>query len=658
MQLWEFRPLPAQASLRLKTGSEGAGNGASGPCLNVADFGKSVGDNVWVTKCHEEEPWKANDGWTFTKGQLLNTRSKLCATESQQQQLPPALFGPRQASRHTVLGACTSAQHWVLDAATGLLKNTEIGGCLTVGKPSRGPPPPPGPGREPSPPFPPHLPAPTTVASTLVLGGRPIARSGGDRYASFNFDWHCGASDAEEYDCRAEPGWNHSSVNFGLDLSAPALVAAAKALAPGRLRIGGSQGDCICYDIPAGSCAKVMNASGTSAGSCDSKAFILNMTRWQQIVDFARDTGVELVFGLNGATRRDGGTPLDWEVKNTRAFVEYVSSHNAKQIYGFELGNEKCGKIDPTVYANDIRELDKIVDAHWMAGQTKPLVIGPDCNPISGDWVTQFLRNASDVLNVYTYHNYVGYGLDPQLAPKIMDPSGKFFDSGPGRAHAMIDGWERYGAPHGMEIWVGEIAAAWHSGEPGVTNRFISSFWYADALGLLATINHTGFCRQTLIGGNYGLLNRTTGEPNPDFYMAQMFHDRMGTRVLNLSASMHSEGLRSYAHCDDSGGKGAATLLLINVSPTVTFAATLPPPTGLTTESPEYEIYEFSAGDGSKAQWNGLDSQHIAMNGAMLRPGALGALPALRPRLSKDAAVEVKPLTISFVGVAGVAACA
>ena len=32
----------------------------------------------------------------------------------------------------------------------------------------------------------------------------------------------------------------------------------------------------------------------------------------------------------------------------------------------------------------------------------------------------------------------------------------------------------------------------------------------------------------------------------------------------------------------------------------VTFAATLPPPTGLTTESPEYEIYEFSAGDGSK----------------------------------------------------------
>ena len=133
-----------------------------------------------------------------------------------------------------------------------------------------------------------------------------------------------------------------------------------------------------------------------------------------------------------------------------------------------------------------------------------------------------------------------GYGLDPQLAPKIMDKSGKFFDSGPGRAHAMIDGWRNFGEPHGMELWVGEIAAAWHSGEPGVTNRFISSFWYADALGLLATLNHTGFCRQTLVGGNYGLLNRTTREPNPDFFMAQMFHDKMGEKVLNVTASGRS----------------------------------------------------------------------------------------------------------------------
>ena len=121
-------------------------------------------------------------------------------------------------------------------------------------------------------------PAATTQPAKLTLGESAIARSGGPRYASFNFDWHCGFVDAPVYHCRGEVGWNHSSVNFGLDLKEPALVAAAKALAPARLRIGGSQGDCICYDIPAGSCAERMaqNATGFGPASCNSPAFILS----------------------------------------------------------------------------------------------------------------------------------------------------------------------------------------------------------------------------------------------------------------------------------------------------------------------------------------------------------------------------------------------
>lgn len=133
--------------------------------------------------------------------------------------------------------------------------------------------------------------------------------------------------------------------------------------------------------------------------------------------------------------------------------------------------------------------------------------------------------------------------------------------------------------------------------------------------------------------------------------MAQMFHDKMGQRVLNLTASMHSEGLRTYAHCED-GQKGLATLLLINVSPTKTFTMTLPPPHG-----GHYEIFEFSAGDGSKPRWNGLDSQHIRLNGELLTVAKRGELPELKPRISTSAEIDVKPLTISFVSVPAVAAC-
>ena len=183
-----------------------------------------------------------------------------------------------------------------------------------------------------------------------------------------------------------------------------------------------------------------------------------------------------------------------------------------------------------------------------------------------------------------------------------------------------------------------------------MTNRFISSFWYADALGLLATLNHTGFCRQTLIGGNYGLLNRTTAHPNPDFFIAQLFHDLMGERVLSFTSDVKKKGLRTYAHCE-SGLGGNATLLLINVSPTVTFTAQIG------AMAAGMEVFVLSAGDGAKAKWEGLDSQHIKLNGQMLQGTDEQLLPPLVPKAGAAAALSCEPLTITFARVRGVKAC-
>ena len=36
-----------------------------------------------------------------------------------------------------------------------------------------------------------------------------------------------------------------------------------------------------------------------------------------------------------------------------------------------------------------------------------------------------------------------------------------------------------------MELWVTELGGAYNSGRPGVTDSFLSSFWYLDALGVL-----------------------------------------------------------------------------------------------------------------------------------------------------------------------------
>lgn len=41
---------------------------------------------------------------------------------------------------------------------------------------------------------------------------------------------------------------------------------------------------------------------------------------------------------------------------------------------------------------------------------------------------------------------------------------------------------------------------------------------YLDQLGMASTYDTKTYCRQSLIGGNYGLLNTTTFVPNPDYY--------------------------------------------------------------------------------------------------------------------------------------------
>ncbi|KAJ0959449.1 putative glycosidase [Helianthus annuus] len=83
--------------------------------------------------------------------------------------------------------------------------------------------------------------------------------------------------------------------------------------------------------------------------------------------------------------------------------------------------------------------------------------------------------------------------------------------------------------------WVGEAGGAYNSGHNLVTNAFVFGFWYLDQLGMVSMYDTKTYCRQTLIGGNYGLLNTTTFVPNPDYYSALLWHRLMGRQVLSTS---------------------------------------------------------------------------------------------------------------------------
>lgn len=164
----------------------------------------------------------------------------------------------------------------------------------------------------------------------------------------------------------------------------------------------------------------------------------------------------------------------------------------------------------------------------------------------------------------------------------------------------------------GPEIWMGEAGGAYNSGRPGVTNAFMSSFWYLDGFGVLSEKGHQSFCRQTLVGGNYGLLQATgtnSYAPNPDFYALALWQNLMGRSVLEVERSDGVEGegdrdLRVYAHCQ-KGGNGVS-ILALNLANDTSKVIDV---TGV--DGSQRFQYVMTAGDG-------IDGQQILLNNALL----------------------------------------
>lgn len=163
------------------------------------------------------------------------------------------------------------------------------------------------------------------------------------------------------------------------------------------------------------------------------------------------------------------------------------------------------------------------------------------------------------------------------------------------------------------------------------------------------------FFLQTLIGGSYGLLNRTNFEPNPDFYVGSLFHSLMGNAVLDATANASSAALslfaeaadpvadgwlRVYAHCSANrdSPRGAVTVLLLNLSPSFTFD--LAPAEGTSALHPRSE-YVFTA--------ESVSSRYVSLNDQLLVVDQDGHLPKMPGRASSQPHFSLPPLSIAFL---------
>ena len=415
----------------------------------------------------------------------------------------------------------------------------------------------------------------TAAASSVAAAATPVTftldasravHEVSPAYLSANFDWH---SNAEEW-----PAWNQSSAQV-IDLDDADLRALAREFAPAYLRVGGSEGDCMIYEVSGGECAKY--APSPTSGFCYNNsvqsgfpdAFCLTMSRMDAILAFAADAGFGLAFGLNSMLNRASPTSR-FDSSNVRALLQRMHDANSSAAFArtliFEYGNEVQTKITSTTYAADLLVVRGLIDSIWadLAPADRPGLVCNDENPDPSYW-SQLLPLVGKAVRAATWHSYYGYGLDPTLPSKAFNAS--FLAETPKQAAPMISVAADFVAGGG-ELWVGETAMAWHSGRNGTTDAYASGPWYINALGSLAA-THSVFCRQTLLGGYYELVDRTTIQPNPDYFTALLWKRSMGSRVLSVSSSL-PDNVLVYAHCAAAGG--GVTLTFVNLDAETTYS--------------------------------------------------------------------------------------
>ncbi len=501
--------------------------------------------------------------------------------------------------------------------------------------------------------------APITQVINLSLGANIIARTGEDYICATTDWWPPNKCDYGVCAWSNTPyGPNPSIPN--LDLSQPLFKAAFDTLSPFIWRLGGSLQDDITYEEPGNPAVVCTPITDDPTAQWGFTGGCLNRSRWSEIANFAKDHEAKLVFGLNGLKGRVHIKGKEWEGKwdpsNAKSLMTYTKEAGLP-IYAWELGNELGGfnGIQAQLSARDVGQdfvtLRGMVTELWGEGEEAPLVVGPDTD-LDIPWFTEFFEAAQGSLDGVAIHMYaLGAGVDPTLAEKIINPShmAQATRTAEDLAQLMkgLVAKNVGGVVKMPQLWMGEDGGAYNSGQNGTTNRFTAGFWSLNELGIFAKNGFTVYCRQTLLGGNYGLLDKDTLQPNPDFFNYLLFKRLMGPEVLRVESS--SPEVTVYAHCTRKGGKedelpglepGAVTVLIINFM--AQYDAQIG---GLKLEGEWRDLLpaprlDYTLTSGTPGKINGAFS---LLNGSPLQVSSEGVYPSMPPLVVKGGEGLVLP---------------
>ncbi|XP_027098528.1 heparanase-like protein 2 [Coffea arabica] len=479
-----------------------------------------------------------------------------------------------------------------------------------------------------------------------VKGVTSIAKTDGN-FICATLDWW--PEDKCDYN---QCPWGKAGI-LNLDLKNKILANAIKAFNPLRIRIGGSLEDQVVYKV--GTMKICPRFQKRKDGLFGFSRGCLPMKRWDELHALFNKTGPLVTFSLNALIGRQnpvGGDTLwagDWNAQNARDFINYTISKGYK-IDSWELGNELCAngvsaRVEASQYGKDMIVLKELVKELYPDPSTRPKVLGPG-GFYDEEWFNEFLQTSgAGVVDGLTHHIYnLGAGVDKNLINKIQDP---YYLDRIAQAYKDISrSVDLFGPWSGA--WVGEAGGAYNSGGKDVSHTFADGFWYLDQLGMTSTFNHKVFCRQALIGGNYGLLNTTTFIPNPDYYGALLWHRLMGKNVLATTY----EGfpyLRVYSHCSKTSS--GIAVLIMNISNSTRFEVSIVNDYNMGGKfevGQQREEYHLTPKDGN------IQSDVLLLNGTPLKLTEASDIPALEPQIvDASKPITVVPHSFVFVNLRG-----
>ena len=321
--------------------------------------------------------------------------------------------------------------------------------------------------------------------------------------------------------------WSSNASVALVDLTNPNLKALAKGLAGATWRIGGTHQDSVIYQV----------GNSTQAEECRAHKhthcypICLTMQRWEDILAFGAEANLSVVFGVN--------FKLDSYPTNLLDFLDYTRRKEL-QVSAFEFGNE-LGISNIERYGSVVAGA---VASLWAGREDRPMAVGPDD---AGDGTSApaekeilQLVGEQDFLQAITFHAYTfhnGGGPTPSLVAHMMNTT--LLDEGMLIYQDVLAAVKAKSRPaYSPQVWMGEGNAAGHGGRLTVTNTFINSFWYLTALGSSSRLGIHRFLRQAFIGGDYELVNRTTFLPNPDYFVALLWQQLCGPRILGTNTSL------------------------------------------------------------------------------------------------------------------------